>query len=116
MVNTRGGSASQVAAALLHDTVEDTDLSVHNIRYRFGDEVADIVSSMTKPADISYDEYVGSIEGDAVFVKWCDSRCNYTNLSRAASMSSHRKQMLLDRYRKNLDVLSEKLDPAEYRL
>jgi (p)ppGpp synthase/HD superfamily hydrolase len=34
--------------AVLHDTVEDTDLPLAKIRKRFGDEVADAVDAMTK--------------------------------------------------------------------
>jgi guanosine-3',5'-bis(diphosphate) 3'-pyrophosphohydrolase len=37
-----------VAAALLHDTVEDTDLSLDLIRSEFGDEVAAITDGVTK--------------------------------------------------------------------
>lgn len=37
-----------VAAALLHDTVEDTDLSLDLIRSEFGDEVARITDGVTK--------------------------------------------------------------------
>ncbi len=37
-----------LASALLHDTVEDTDLTVEEIRKEFGEEVAMIVDSLTK--------------------------------------------------------------------
>lgn len=43
-----------VAAALLHDTVEDTDTSVKDIQREFGDEVADLVfwlTDVSKPSD-----------------------------------------------------------------
>jgi len=38
-----------VAAALLHDTVEDTDVTLADIRATFGDEIADIVAGVTEP-------------------------------------------------------------------
>ena len=38
-----------VAAGLLHDTVEDTNVSIEDIRQQFGDEVADIVAGCTEP-------------------------------------------------------------------
>ncbi len=38
-----------VAAGLLHDTVEDTKVSIDDIRQQFGDEVADIVAGCTEP-------------------------------------------------------------------
>ena len=37
-----------LAAGLLHDTVEDTDLTIDDIRAKFGDDVAMIVDSLTK--------------------------------------------------------------------
>jgi (p)ppGpp synthase/HD superfamily hydrolase len=41
-----------VAAALLHDTVEDTDVSEGEIRRRFGRPIADLVAALTEPADM----------------------------------------------------------------
>lgn len=38
-----GGTTVQAIAAVLHDAVEDTDVTVEEIRDRFGDEVASIV-------------------------------------------------------------------------
>jgi guanosine-3',5'-bis(diphosphate) 3'-pyrophosphohydrolase len=37
-----------LASGLLHDTVEDTDLTIEDIRGKFGDDVAMIVDSLTK--------------------------------------------------------------------
>jgi|LAHS01.1.fsa_nt_gb guanosine-3',5'-bis(diphosphate) 3'-pyrophosphohydrolase len=37
-----------LASGLLHDTVEDTDLTIEDIRKQFGDDVAMIVDSLTK--------------------------------------------------------------------
>ena len=37
-----------LAAGLLHDTVEDTDLTIEEVRKQFGDDVAMIVDSLTK--------------------------------------------------------------------
>ncbi len=37
-----------VAAGLLHDTVEDTDVTLADIRKEFGDEVAKLVDGVTK--------------------------------------------------------------------
>jgi (p)ppGpp synthase/HD superfamily hydrolase len=42
-----GGNADQTIAALLHDAVEDTLLTVNDIRVMFGDRVASIVDACT---------------------------------------------------------------------
>jgi GTP pyrophosphokinase len=43
-----------VAAAVLHDTVEDTDLTVDELRKEFGDEVSRLVEGVTKLSRISF--------------------------------------------------------------
>lgn len=43
-----------LSAALLHDTVEDTNLSLGEIRKQFGDNVADIVDGVTKLEKMSF--------------------------------------------------------------
>jgi guanosine-3',5'-bis(diphosphate) 3'-pyrophosphohydrolase len=46
-----------LAAALLHDVVEDTELEVDELRARFGDQVADLVAAMTEDEAIEdYEE------------------------------------------------------------
>jgi len=47
IVLEQGGTENQAIAALLHDAVEDQDVSVEEIRKRFGDEVAQIVDGCT---------------------------------------------------------------------
>jgi len=39
-----------VAAGLLHDTVEDTKVNIEDIRFYFGDAIADIVAGCTEPS------------------------------------------------------------------
>lgn len=53
--------ASSVIAAFLHDVVEDTDYTIDDIRARFGDDVAFLVSVVTKKKK---DRYVDSLQVD----------------------------------------------------
>lgn len=46
-VNRAGGSVEMVAAAYLHDTIEDTHLTYHNIQQMFGEHVASLVNDLT---------------------------------------------------------------------
>ena len=51
LVETSGGTDLEIAAAWLHDVVEDTDITLDQIRAKFGDAVADIVDGLTDPPD-----------------------------------------------------------------
>ena len=48
VVDDIGLGYKSIAAALLHDVVEDTDYTVDDIRERFGDKVASLVDGLTK--------------------------------------------------------------------
>jgi len=43
-----GLGAKSIVCALLHDTVEDTDLTIEDMRRMFGDKVANIIDGLTK--------------------------------------------------------------------
>jgi guanosine-3',5'-bis(diphosphate) 3'-pyrophosphohydrolase len=49
-----GMDTTTLEAALLHDVVEDTDLSLEDVRREFGDEVTAIVDGLTKLDRIEY--------------------------------------------------------------
>ncbi|MEF2979147.1 RelA/SpoT family protein [Subtercola sp. YIM 133946] len=51
-----GMGTKAVAAALLHDTVEDTDYALNDLRAEFGDEVAMLVDGVTKLDKVKYGE------------------------------------------------------------
>lgn len=46
--------SATIAAALLHDVVEDTEVSVEEVRSEFGDEVALLVDGVTKLTQMSF--------------------------------------------------------------
>ena len=82
LVKTHGGSEAQFAAALLHDTVEDCDVTVDDIKQKFGTEIADLVYWLTdtsKPEDGNRAirkaidaERLGNAPKEAQFVKLAD--------------------------------------------
>src|SRR5579864_8462827 len=43
-----------IAAALLHDTVEDTSVEIDDIRAEFGDEIAALVEGVTKLTRVQF--------------------------------------------------------------
>lgn len=50
-VRMAGGTPEMIASAWLHDTVEDTGISLETIRFMFGDKVAEYVDYMTNIKD-----------------------------------------------------------------
>ncbi|MEE8331603.1 MAG: bifunctional (p)ppGpp synthetase/guanosine-3',5'-bis(diphosphate) 3'-pyrophosphohydrolase [Acidimicrobiia bacterium] len=50
-----GMDTDTIAAALLHDTVEDTDLTLDEVREEFGDEVANLTDGVTKLDRLEFD-------------------------------------------------------------
>jgi (p)ppGpp synthase/HD superfamily hydrolase len=48
-----GGTDEQIAAAWLHDVVEDTGVSIDTVRAEFGDAVADLVAWLTDVSQLS---------------------------------------------------------------
>jgi (p)ppGpp synthase/HD superfamily hydrolase len=55
LVRSHGGTEAQVIAAILHDTVEDTEISIGDVLRAFGQPVARLVAAMTKPHPYDYD-------------------------------------------------------------
>jgi GTP diphosphokinase / guanosine-3',5'-bis(diphosphate) 3'-diphosphatase len=49
-----GIGSKTIAAALLHDTVEDTDYALDELRHDFGDEIAMLVDGVTKLDKVKY--------------------------------------------------------------
>ncbi|HEX5774997.1 MAG TPA: HD domain-containing protein [Candidatus Paceibacterota bacterium] len=54
LVWTSGGSEAEIAAAWLHDSVEDTSVTLEDIRNEFGEEVAKLVHELTDPGEIRH--------------------------------------------------------------
>src|ERR1043165_5821928 len=53
-----GLGATSIASALLHDVVEDTDITVEDIEKMFSPKIAQIVEGLTKIAQVKTDQDV----------------------------------------------------------
>lgn len=91
--------ANPVIAAFLHDVVEDTAYTINDIRQRFGDDVAFLVSVVTKKSDGRYEiskqvdnykQMLNSIHYDirALLIKLADRLHNMRTLG---SMPPHKQ-------------------------
>lgn len=46
--------SATIAAGLLHDVVEDTDVTIEKVKEEFGDEIADLVDGVTKIGELKF--------------------------------------------------------------
>jgi (p)ppGpp synthase/HD superfamily hydrolase len=73
--------------SLLHDTVEDTDVTIEEIKEKFGSEVARHVNTLTRRKTDRYVDYIGKIAivgGIVRAVKLADLTHNMSDLKRGS--------------------------------
>lgn len=88
---TRDYGEATIAAALLHDVVEDSDTTVEELRAEFGDEIADLVAALSDDESIEpyrerKDEHrrrVAAVDGEALAIYGADKLTNMTTLHAA---------------------------------
>ena len=90
-----------LAAALLHDTIEDTDTTPKELENEFGDEIAAIVFEVTDDKSLPKHErkrlqieHAATLSSQAKLVKLADKICNVRDMSQAPPIdwSPERKQ------------------------
>jgi (p)ppGpp synthase/HD superfamily hydrolase len=87
----QGFDEQTVAAALLHDVVEDSEASVESIAAAFGPRVADLVATLTEDASIepferrkaAHRRHAEEVGGDALAIYAADKLSNIRVLRRA---------------------------------
>lgn len=107
-------------AAILHDTVEDTETSEAELRERFGDAVAGIVMEVTDDKSLSKQrrkelqvEQAPHKSRRAVLVKLADKICNLRDIANAppAEWTVVRRQEYFDWAKRVVDALPEVSSP-----
>ncbi|HUY88322.1 MAG TPA: HD domain-containing protein [Pirellulales bacterium] len=95
-----------LAAAVLHDTIEDTRTDHDDLSERFGPRVADYVAALSKdtrlPEDQREREYLAGLLRAPIEVKLCKLGDIYDNLSDCATLEMKGRQRQLDRAREVL--------------
>jgi guanosine-3',5'-bis(diphosphate) 3'-pyrophosphohydrolase len=82
--------AATLAAALLHDTIEDTDTTVKELEGAFGREISAIVLEVTDDKELPKQErkrlqieHAATLSRHAKLVKLADKICNLRDMSRS---------------------------------
>lgn len=73
-LHNEGASQDLLVAAMLHDTVEDTNVTLEDIRMEFGDAVGMIVDAVSR-RDETYMEFIARVKNsglDAIALKLAD--------------------------------------------
>jgi (p)ppGpp synthase/HD superfamily hydrolase len=115
MLRDRGYPDEVVAAAVLHDVIEDTGVSREDLEERFGPRVATLVSEVTEPsADGSYRERkarlrdaVAGAEPDALAIYAADKvgKLRELRMTIATTPGYTPDPDQLDHYHRSLDLL-----------
>ena len=101
-------------AAILHDTIEDTDTTEEELRAKFGDAVADIVLEVTDDKTLAKQrrkelqvEHAAHMSRGATLVKLADKTCNLRDIARTppAGWSLERRQEYFDWAKRVVDGL-----------
>lgn len=107
-----------IAAALLHDTIEDTDTDYEDIAERFGHEVAEIVVALTKDMrlpeaerEARYDEQLAEAGWRASVVKLADVFDNLSDAGTRADSPDYAK--LVDRCERALAIARQHQNARE---
>ena len=97
-----------IATAWLHDVVEDTPVTLDEIRARFGDQIATAVDAITRRPGEDPDDYYRRVAADptAVKVKRADIAHN-SDPARLAALPQPTRDRLRDKYQHAVAILDE---------
>jgi GTP diphosphokinase / guanosine-3',5'-bis(diphosphate) 3'-diphosphatase len=88
-------SPTLVCSALLHDVIEDSDITREEVGRMFGKQIAEIVWLLTKLEDVSLTHYLASIEAashtGAPIVKLCDRLDNLRSIVHSPKLEKKRR-------------------------
>lgn len=103
-----------IAAAWLHDVVEDTSVSADDLRREFPAEVVDAVDAVTKRSGEAVEDYFARVRSDrlAVIVKAADLADN-TDPARQAALDDATRVRLAEKYRRAYELLGVDLLGAD---
>ncbi|MEI3227529.1 MAG: HD domain-containing protein [Lachnospiraceae bacterium] len=106
-----------LVTALLHDILEDTQVTEKQLRNMFGIRIADNVKWLTRREGLSYEQYIDELlvhgSDEARLVKLADRLHNTNNLMNLGSEQWHEKK--IDQAKYMLDKFPEREFAEKYR-
>lgn len=91
--------------ALLHDVVEDTDITLSQIEEKFGKDIADVLALLTHEKNVPYLDYIKAVKTneDAKAVKIADMT---HNMERLELVSEDARKRLTTKYDEAWQILN----------
>ncbi len=103
---------TEVCVALLHDVVEDTDITLEELRGEFPDSITDAVELLTHRDEVDYFDYIEGIRANpvAVAVKLEDLRHNMdeSRLCGSGEVSDEKRMGWRNKYSKAYEMLTKR--------
>ncbi len=100
-----------MTAALLHDTIEDTATDFDDIEEKFGKEVAEAVSALTKDMRLQETEreaiYIERLRNANDVVRWCKLADIFDNLTDSSGLPPTSQKRTLARTKLYLDAIAD---------
>ena len=100
-----------VCTALLHDVVEDTEVSFENLEKEFPAEIVEALRYLTRDKSMNYFDYIRNLRKNPIAkkVKRADLLHNsdVTRLTDCEDISERQISRLHGRYKRALEILSE---------
>lgn len=91
-------SPTLICSALLHDVIEDSDITREDIEKAFGEPVAEVVWLLTKLEEVALSEYLARIEAaahtGAPIVKLCDRLDNLRSVVDTHRLEKKRRYII----------------------
>lgn len=105
----REGNVDQIIAAVLHDIVEDTEVTLKVIEYNFGPQVAKLVDALTHPPNEPNIVYINRVINclGASLIKYCDVEDNFNRLDKLNDEETVKR--LTDKYSLELFTLQAQI-------
>jgi (p)ppGpp synthase/HD superfamily hydrolase len=103
-----------IIAAILHDVVEDSDVSIDTVRRLFGDEVADMVFALTRQKGESYRDFIYRCKANAGarLIKVADLLHNRGRTHKISAKKASWRAKLEYKYGIALQVLNSSFEPT----
>ena len=111
----QGHGPAVECAAILHDVVEDTEVTLSDIEMAFGVEVRDAVDALTKREGETLDGYLARVAGNPIarIVKHADSTDNYQRITHTEDEAT--RERLSQKYLRVFAYLRDHPHPQEHQ-